>query len=245
VALVTGAAHGIGRAVMQRLQELGAAVVGLDKDPVVRELSGSNAVGLVCDLTDGAAVRAAIDSAVVTFGGIDVVVSNAGSFPEATPLAELDEERWSSVHDINLDAHFRVLRSAVPHLARGTHAAVVVVGSKNVAAPGPGVAAYSVAKAGLTQLARVAALELGEKGIRVNVVHPDAVFDTRLWSDAKLEARASAYNMSIAEYKARNILRREVGARDVAAVIARLLSREFDLTTGAQIPIDGGNVRVV
>lgn len=245
IAIVTGAAHGIGRAVMQRLQREGATVVGLDVDPVIRELSGPSALGLICDVTDSEAVRAAVGEAVMTLGGLDLVVSNAGSFPDAIPLADLDDDRWASVLGLNLDAHLKILRSATPHLSRGLHPAVVVVGSKNVAAPGPGVAAYSVAKAGLTQLARVAALELGEHGIRVNVVHPDAVFDTKLWNDAKLQARAAAYDMSVAEYKARNILRREVGAEDVATIITRLLSREFDLTTGAQIPIDGGNLRVV
>lgn len=245
VALVTGAAHGIGRAVMQRLQALGAMVVGLDKDEGIVELSGSSALGLVCDVTDSDAVDRAVAHTVERFGGIDLLVSNAGSFPDAVPLAELDDRRWTATLGLNLDGHMKVLRAATPHLMRGLAPAVVIVGSKNVAAPGPGVAAYSVAKAGLTQLARVAALELGEKGIRVNVVHPDAVFDTHLWSDQKLEARAAAYGMSVAEYRARNILRREVRAKDVAQAIARLMTRDFDLTTGAQIPIDGGNARVV
>lgn len=242
VALVTGAAHGIGRAVVARLRELGALVVGLDKDPRVADVAH---LGITCDVTDTAAVDAAIAQAVMAFGGLDLLVSNAGMFPDATPLETISDASWSAVLGSNLDSHFKVLRAATPYLERGVHPAVAIVASKNVAAPGPGVAAYSVAKAGLTQLARVAALELGERGIRVNVVHPDAVFDTELWAGGKIEARAKSYGMSVEQYKSRNVLRREVRSSDVANIVARLLSREFGVTTGAQIPIDGGNQRVI
>jgi len=245
VALVTGVAHGIGRATMQRLQQLGAMVVGLDRDPIVLELSSSSSLGLVCDVTDANAVDAAIAQTVMAFGGLDLLVSNAGTFPEATPLGDITDAAWAATLALNLDAHFKVLRAATPHLVKGQSPSVVIVASKNVPAPGPGVAAYSVAKAGLTQLARVAALELGEQGIRVNVVHPDAVFDTHLWDAAKIAARAANYGLTVEQYRARNILRREVRAKDVATVIARLLSSDFACTTGAQIPIDGGNNRVI
>lgn len=248
VAVVTGAAYGIGRAVSQRLMELGAVVVGLDSDPVVvklTNLSGSAFVGLECDVTDGRAVERALAEAVRRFGGIDLLVSNAGFFPDAVELADLDDASWSRVLSLNLDAHHKVLRAATPYLSRGHEPSVVFVGSKNAAAPGPGVGAYSVAKAGLTQLMRVAALELGERGVRVNAVHPDAVFDTKLWSTGKIEARAKAYGVTVDEYKRRNILKREVHARDVANAVARLLSPELGLTTGAQLPVDGGNVRVI
>lgn len=245
VAVVSGAAHGIGRAVAARLRELGASVVGLDRDPAVTRGSDRGSLGLVCDVTDRRAVDDALSTAVRRFGGVDLLVSNAGSFPEGAPISELSDERWADTLALNLDAHLKVLRASAAHLARGFHPAVVVVASKNVAAPGPGVAAYSVAKAGLTQLARVAALELGEDGVRVNVVHPDAVFDTMLWSAGKLEARAKSYGLTVDEYKRRNILKREVRARDVAVAVARLLSQEFSVTTGAQIAIDGGNPRVI
>lgn len=245
VAVVSGAAHGIGLAVATRLRELGASVVGLDRDPAVTRVADRGYLGVVCDVTDRHAVDRAMGRAVRSFGGVDLLVSNAGSFPEGAPIAELSDERWGETLSLNLDAHLKVLRATAPHLARGFHPAVVVVASKNVAAPGPGVAAYSVAKAGLTQLARVAALELGEDGVRVNVVHPDAVFDTKLWNTGKLEARAKTYGMTVDEYKRRNILKREVRSRDVAVAVARLLSQEFAVTTGAQIAIDGGNPRVI
>ena len=112
-------------------------------------------------------------------------------------------------------------------------------------APGPGAAAYSAAKAGLTQLARVAALEYGAKGIRVNVVHPNAVYDTGIWTEEVLNERAQSYGMDVEQYKTSNLLGREVSSRDVAASIVSLAGTAFSRTTGAQIPVDGGNERVI
>jgi NAD(P)-dependent dehydrogenase (short-subunit alcohol dehydrogenase family) len=122
---------------------------------------------------------------------------------------------------------------------------VVVVASKNVPAPGPGAAAYSASKAAVTQLARVAALEWAGDGIRVNVVHPDAVFDTGLWTEELLRDRAARYGLSVEEYKRRNLLGVEVTSRRVGQVVAALCSDHFAATTGAQVPVDGGNERVV
>jgi NAD(P)-dependent dehydrogenase (short-subunit alcohol dehydrogenase family) len=122
---------------------------------------------------------------------------------------------------------------------------VVFVGSKNVPAPGPGAAAYSVAKAGLAQLARIAALEWGSKGIRVNTVHPNAVYDTAIWTNEVLASRAAHYGVSVEEYKRSNVLGTELQAADVAETVAALLGSQFDKTTGAQIPVDGGNDRVI
>jgi NAD(P)-dependent dehydrogenase (short-subunit alcohol dehydrogenase family) len=120
-----------------------------------------------------------------------------------------------------------------------------MIASKNVPAPGPGAAAYSVAKAGLTQLARVAALELARYGIRVNTLHPDAIFDTGIWTEDVLEKRAAHYGLSVEEYKTKNLLRTELHAADVAELVTVLAGPTFSKTTGAQIPIDGGNERVV
>ena len=122
---------------------------------------------------------------------------------------------------------------------------VVVNGSKNVPAPGPGAAAYSASKAALTQLARVAALEWGADGIRVNVVHPNAVFDTGIWTDEVIAARAASYGISAEEYRTNNLLGVEVRSRDVARVVVALCGDAFSRTTGAQVPVDGGNDRVV
>ena len=157
----------------------------------------------------------------------------------------MDEETWGRSLDLNLSSHLSLLRAAIPFLREGLDPAVVVVGSKNVPAPGPGAGAYSIAKAGLTQLARVAALELAGDGIRVNVIHPHAVFDTAAWSPETLERRARSYNISVEEYKAKNLLKVEITSRDVATLALAMLGPAFARTTGAQVPIDGGNDRVI
>ena len=112
-------------------------------------------------------------------------------------------------------------------------------------APGPGAAAYSAAKAALTQLARVAALELGRDNIRVNAIHPNAVFDTGVWTDEVLQGRAQSYGMSVEEYRANNVLHTEVSAQNVADMVCAMAGSTFAKTTGAQVPVDGGNERVI
>jgi len=122
---------------------------------------------------------------------------------------------------------------------------VAIIASKNVPAPGPGQAAYSASKAALTQLARVAALEWGSSGIRVNMLHPNAVFDTGLWNEETLKARAENYKMSVEDYKRNNIMGVTITSHDVGELAAELCGPLFSCTTGAQIPIDGGNERVI
>ena len=246
VALVTGAASGIGRAAALRLISEGACVVSLDIDPAVAEVSDSVLyLGLVADLTDSAAVTAALEQAVLHFGGIDILFSNAGSFPPSSPIDATDDAAWSQALGLNLDSHFKVLRAAIPYLREGIDPAVIINASKNVPAPGPGAGAYSAAKAALTQLARVAALELADDGVRVNVLHPDAVFDTGIWTDEVLQARADKYGLSVADYKRRNLMATEVSADDVASAVIALADSTFAKSTGLQITIDGGNERTV
>jgi len=246
VALVTGAASGIGRATAEALQAAGAAVAGSDINPAITRLfSRDDLIGLVADATDPAAVAGSVAETVRRFGGIDILVSNAGVFPPSQRLEEMSGEVWEQSLSLNLSSHLHVLRAAVPFLRLGFDPAVVVIGSKNVPAPGPGAGAYSVAKAGLTQLARVAALELGRDGIRVNLLHPHAVFDTAAWTPEVLAARAGHYRMTVAEYQRNNLLGVEVTSKDVAAAVLALVGPAFAKTTGAQIPIDGGSDRVV
>ena len=121
---------------------------------------------------------------------------------------------------------------------------MVVIDSKNVPAPGPGAAAYSASKAALNQLARVAALEWGADGIRINTLHPNAVFDTGLWTDEALAQRAEHCGLTVAEYRTNNVLRTEVTSGDVAELAAEMCGALFAKTTGAQVPVDGGNERV-
>jgi rhamnose utilization protein RhaD (predicted bifunctional aldolase and dehydrogenase)/NAD(P)-dependent dehydrogenase (short-subunit alcohol dehydrogenase family) len=247
VALVTGAASGIGRAAVESLLARGAAVVGLDIDPqVASAFSRRDFLGLRCDVTVEAEVAAALAAAVAAFGGIDLLVLNAGIFPAARKIADLPLAEWDRVMRVNLDANLLLMRLCHPLLklapARGR---VVVIGSKNVPAPGPGAAAYSASKAALYQLARVAALEWGSDGIRVNVLHPNAVFDTGVWTDEVLASRAAAYGLSVEDYRRNNVLKVEVTSRDVAELAAELCGPRFAKTTGAWIPVDGGNERVI
>ncbi len=244
IALVTGAASGIGRATVEELRGRGAAVIALD----IREMEGMESpevLCLDCDVTDSDAIESALNRGVLHFGGLDILVSNAGNFPASASLAEVSDAAWEQSMGLNLGSHMKVLRACLPLLENGFDPAVVFVASKNVPAPGPGAAAYSAAKAGLTQLARVAALESGPLGIRVNVVHPNAVYDTGIWTEEVLRERARRYGMDVEQYKTSNLLGLEVSSRDVAASIVSLAGAAFSRTTGAQVPVDGGNERVI
>jgi rhamnose utilization protein RhaD (predicted bifunctional aldolase and dehydrogenase)/NAD(P)-dependent dehydrogenase (short-subunit alcohol dehydrogenase family) len=247
IALVTGAASGIGNACVDALLAGGAALGGLDISPRVVDLyRRKDYLGVRCDLTDDAAVRVALDRAVKAFGGLDMLILNAGVFPASAPIASLSSEEWRRTMSINLDVNLLLMREshALLRLApRGGR--VVVIGSKNVAAPGPGAAAYSASKAAMQQLTRVAALEWGEDRIRINTIHPNAVFDTGIWTPEVLASRAASYHMTVEKYKTNNVLGVEITSRQVAALAAELCGPVFAATTGAQIPIDGGNVRVI
>ncbi len=247
VALVTGAASGIGKACVDAFLARGAAVVGLDRDPAVAQLhQRPDWLGLHCDLTDEAAVAAALEQAVQRFGGLDMLVLNAGIFEAGTRIEALSGEVWRRTMAINLDANLSLLRECHPLLKLAPQGGrVAVIGSKNLPAPGPGAAAYSASKAALNQLVRVAALEWAGDGIRLNSLHPDAVFDTGLWTPEVLEARARHYGMSVQAYKTKNLLGVEIHSRDVAELAAELCGPLFAKTTAAQIPVDGGSERVI
>ena len=246
IALVTGAASGIGRACVEMLGEQGAAVAALDINPAIESaFKGPGVLGIVCDVTDRAQLQAAVEDAVKAFGGLDILVSNAGVFSPSRMLADMTDDIWQQSLALNLGSHQDLLRLATPYLKVGIEACVIMNASKNVPAPGPGAGAYSVAKAGLTQLARVAALELAPFGVRVNVLHPHAVFDTGAWTPDVLAARASHYGMSVDDYKRNNLLKVEVTSRDVGALVCAMAGAAFAKTTGAQVPIDGGSDRVI
>jgi rhamnose utilization protein RhaD (predicted bifunctional aldolase and dehydrogenase)/NAD(P)-dependent dehydrogenase (short-subunit alcohol dehydrogenase family) len=243
VALITGAASGIGRATVEELLAAGAVVAGLDLTPTC---SRAGYLGLTCDVREPAALERALGSAVRRFGGLDLLVSNVGVFPPSRSIEELTLAEWRAVMEVNATSHLALLGAAIPLLQRAAAPpAVVLVGSRNVLAPGPGAAAYSASKAALTQLARVAALELAPFGIRVNVLHPDGVFDTALWQPEVLSERAARYGLSVEQYRRRNLLRTEVHAADVARLAVALCTDLFACTTGAQIPVDGGDARVI
>jgi len=247
IALVTGAASGIGQACVKSLLKRGAAVVGLDINKSITDMIESPAfLGLCCDVTNEQQLIDCLEAAVSKFGGIDMLILNAGTFPPGCRIESLSNKEWRRVMNINLDSNLSLMRECFPLLKLAPSGGrVVMIGSKNVPAPGPGAAAYSSSKAALNQLARVAALEWGSDNIRINTLHPDAVFDTGLWNEEVLQARAQHYGMSVHDYKTKNILKTEVSSDDVAELAAEMCGDLFSKTTGAQLPIDGGNDRVI
>lgn len=246
VAVVTGAASGIGKACVEALSAKGAAVVALDINPDITSQHQNPAIlGVVCDITDDASIDNAIRQGVAAFGGIDILVSNAGSFPASSTVEEMDSEFLDRTMQINFNGHVSVMRACTPFLKLGFEPSVVLMTSKNVPAPGPGAGAYSAAKSALTQMGRVAAMELGDHGIRVNMLHPNAVFDTGIWSDEVLSKRAESYGLTVEEYKRNNILKTDITSHDVADLVVTVCGSSFSKTTGAQVPIDGGNDRVI
>jgi rhamnose utilization protein RhaD (predicted bifunctional aldolase and dehydrogenase)/NAD(P)-dependent dehydrogenase (short-subunit alcohol dehydrogenase family) len=246
-AIVTGAASGIGKACVEAFLKRGAAVAGLDRNPAIETLwQRPDFLGITCDLVDTAAVEDALDKAVKRFGGVDMLVLNAGIFPASQPLQDIAVDAWQKAMTVNVEAPLRILQLCHPLLRLAPRGGrIVVIGSRNVPAPGPGAAAYSASKAALNQVARVAALEWAKDGIRINSLHPDAVYDTGLWTPELLAARAKAYGMSVEQYRRKNLLKTEVASRDVAELAAEMCGPLFAKTTAAQVPVDGGNERVV
>jgi rhamnose utilization protein RhaD (predicted bifunctional aldolase and dehydrogenase)/NAD(P)-dependent dehydrogenase (short-subunit alcohol dehydrogenase family) len=246
VAVVTGAASGIGLAIAKMLNARGAAVVALDINPDVEMMfNKADFIGVKCDLTSSEDIQKAVAKTVKSFGGVDIVVSNAGIFTPSENLESLSDENWQRSMNINLTSHQKFIKYTAPFLKLGVDATIIMVASKNFPAPGKGAAAYSVAKAGQTQLGRIAALELGEFGVRVNTLHPHAVFDTAIWSDEVLASRAKAYNMSVEEYKTNNVLKTEIKSNDVAELVCAMAGKPFAKTTGSQVAIDGGSDRII
>jgi rhamnulose-1-phosphate aldolase/alcohol dehydrogenase len=253
IAIVTGAASGIGRGIALELAARGASLVLGDLDAEglgeaaerIRESGGTLPQVVAGDQSDEAVVEETVRLAVRSFGGLDGAVINAGIGVTGT-LEELTLDQWNAGMRINLASGFLLTRAAMRVLReQGNGGSLVYVASKNAFGPGAGFGAYSVSKAGMVQLMRIAALEGGGAGIRSNAINPDAVFDnSRLWDGGLREERAAAHGIAPEEledfYAARNILKRRVTTADVAATAAFLLSDASSRTTGAVIPVDGG-----
>jgi rhamnulose-1-phosphate aldolase/alcohol dehydrogenase len=254
VALVTGAASGIGKGIARRLAAQGCHVVVADlaadgAEAVARDIRERHgldrALGVRMDVTDEGSVTEAFEQAAIAYGGLDILVSNAG-IARSAPIDRMDLKDWQASLDVNATGHFLVAREATRVLKeQGIGGSIVFVASKNVLAPGKDFAAYSAAKAAEVQLARVLAIEAGEHGIRVNIVNPDAVFeDSGLWSPAVRQERARAHGIepeALEEfYRRRNLLRVKVTAEDVAEAVLWLASDRSAKTTGCILTTDGG-----
>jgi rhamnulose-1-phosphate aldolase/alcohol dehydrogenase len=250
VALITGAAGGIGSAVARALVAEGACVVATDLDldgasTVASEL-GDVAVAVSANVLDEASVVDAYRSAVLAFGGIDILVSNAG-IASSAPIEDTTLEMWDRNNDILARGYFLVAREASRVLRRqGTGGSIVFIGSKNALAPGKNAAAYSAAKAASLHLARCIAEELGPEGIRVNTVNPDAVLEgSRIWGSKWREERARAYGIAPdeleAHYRARTTLNVNVLPADIAEAVLFFASpRRAAKSTGNIVNVDGG-----
>jgi len=247
VVLITGAASGIGRACVESFLRRGSAVIAFDLDSSIKTITNhKNYLGLICDVTNEDVLEELIEKGVRYFGGIDMVVLNAGIFPEGKKVSELPLQEWRDVFSVNLDANLNILRMVFPLLQTApNNGRVVIIGSKNVSAPGPGAAAYSASKSALNQLMRVLSMEWGEHGIRLNTIHPNAVFDTGIWTKEVLTSRAKQYNLTVDEYKTNNLLGVEVNSKDISELAAEMCGELFSKTTSSQIPVDGGNDRVI
>jgi rhamnulose-1-phosphate aldolase/alcohol dehydrogenase len=252
VALVTGAAGGIGKATAVRLAAEGACVVIADLDLAKAEAAAGEignadiAVGVACDVTDEAAVAAAIGKAALAFGGVDLIVNNAG-LSLSKPLLETTAADWDLQHDVMAKGAFLVSREAARlMIAQGMGGDIVYIASKNSVFAGPNNIAYSATKADQAHQVRLLAAELGEHGIRVNGVNPDGVVrGSGIFASGWGANRAAVYGVEESElgkyYAGRTLLKKEVLPSSVADAVYALVGPDLGLTTGVHIPVDSGN----
>jgi rhamnulose-1-phosphate aldolase/alcohol dehydrogenase len=251
VALVTGGGSGIGKAIAMRLAAEGACVVVADRDGeaaslVAQEIGGPDAgIAVTVDVTDEAAVVAAFERAALAFGGVDLVVNNAG-LSLSRSLLETTLDDWDVQHDVMARGSFLVAREAARAMIdQGMGGDIVYISSKNSVFAGPNNVAYGAAKADQAHQVRLLAAELGEHGIRVNGVNPDGVVrGSGIFASGWGANRAAVYGVPEEElgayYAQRTILKREVLPEHIAAAVFALTGGELSLTTGLHVPVDGG-----
>jgi rhamnulose-1-phosphate aldolase len=251
IAFVTGAASGIGKAIAVRLAAEGACVVVADLDlekarAAAAELGGADvAIGVAANVADAAGVRAAIDATLLAFGGIDLVVNNAG-LSLSKPLLETTEADWDLQHDVMAKGSFLVSKAAASALiAQGLGGDIIYISSKNSVFAGPNNIAYSATKADQAHQVRLLAVELGEHGVRVNGINPDGVVrGSGIFASGWGANRAATYGVDEKDlgafYAQRTILKREVVPENVADAVYVLTGPELSRTTGLHIPVDSG-----
>jgi rhamnulose-1-phosphate aldolase/alcohol dehydrogenase len=251
IAFVTGGGSGIGRAIALRLAAEGACVVVADRDPdsaaaVAAEIGGPDkALSVQADVTSAAAVTAAIRTAVLAFGGVDLVVNNAG-LSISKPLLETTEADWDLQHDVMAKGSFLVSREAARVLvAQRMGGDIVYISSKNSLFAGPNNVAYGATKADQAHQVRLLAAELGAHGIRVNGINPDGVVrGSGIFAGGWGAQRAAVYGVEESElgayYAQRTLLKREVLPEHVANAVFVLTAGELSHTTGLHIPVDAG-----
>jgi len=251
VALVTGGGSGIGRAIATRLAAEGACVVVADRNAeaaasVAASLGGAdNAVAAAGDVTSPSDVDDMVRAATLAFGGLDLVVNNAG-LSISRSLLDTTEQDWDLQHDVMAKGSFLVSRAAArAMIAQGLGGDIVYIASKNSLFAGPNNLAYGAAKADQAHQVRLLAVELGEHGIRVNGVNPDGVVrGSGIFAGGWGAQRAAVYGVPEEElgayYAQRTLLKREVLPEHVAAAVFVLTAGELSHTTGLHIPVDGG-----
>jgi rhamnulose-1-phosphate aldolase/alcohol dehydrogenase len=251
VALVTGAASGIGLAIAKRLHTLGAAVVvaDLDEEAARREADAlgdpDRVLAARVDVSDEGSVADLFDTTSLGFGGVDVVVNNAG-LASSAPLVETESADYDRLHAVMGRGSFLVSRAAARVLIRqGTGGDIVYVASKNAVFAGPNNVAYGSVKAAQAHQVRLLAAELGPHGIRVNGVHPDAVVrGSGIFAGDWARERAEAHGVPVDElgrfYAERTLLKTEILPEHVADAVAALVGGELSVTTGTFLPVDGG-----
>lgn len=255
VALVTGAAGAIGYGICRGLLEKGSYVVATDLPGEkldsfaadLKELGGDRVMGVPMDVTSKESILRALESIILAWGGIDILVVNAG-IAMASHLKDIELEAFRKLEKVNVEGTLLTLREMAKHfIAQGTGGDIVVISTKNVPSPGAGFGAYSATKAACHQLGRIASIELAEYGVRVNMVAPDAVFSeggykSGLWEKVgpgRMKARGLNEKELHEYYKGRNLLKSRVTGRHVANAVLFFVTRQTP-TTGATIPVDGG-----
>jgi rhamnulose-1-phosphate aldolase/alcohol dehydrogenase len=255
IALVTGAAGGIGAAAAARLLGDGACVMLTDRDEgalkqktadLTKQFGADVVRSVICDVTQEAQVQAAFDACARDFGGLDILVANAG-LASSAPIESTTVELWRRNYDVLAEGYFLNARAAFPLMKRQRGGSIVFIGSKNALAATPNASAYASAKAAAVHLARCLALEGAADGIRVNVVNPDAVIrGSRIWDGDWRKERAEAYGVDPGEeleefYRKRSMLKLNVLPEDIAEAVLFFASPASGKSTGNILNVDAGN----